>query len=634
MISAYIRQSQTALRRWMVHPKTHLCARGLLHVLAGFCLSAAGVSQGMLPLVLGLVWACRGWRAVLVALGGALGYGAFWSAAALQGIFWTGLALGGVLVLGDRRVSREMPLLIPAVGMLTVSALGLGFQLFAEDTTTVSLYLLRVALGGAAPWAFDRWLQKQEPVMEWLCWGMFSLGLAQMVPLPWLGLGFVAAGLAAVWAPFPGAAMVGLALDLAGITPVPMTAVVVLSYLIRFLPRYPAWAGRLAPGCLGLLFMELTGMWDLSVLPGLILGGIAGGFLRAGGNTVSRRGETGAAQVKLEVAAGVLRQTRRMLLDIPERFVDVDALAQRAVCDACGGCAARDKCRDSRKMAKLTGEILQKPLLTIEELPVRCKKGSRMLSQLRKAQEQLRAIQADRQRQREYREAVVQQYTFLSEYLCTLSDRLSRKTGGPMAMYTPVVSVYGNRRGIHNADRCMEFAGPENQYYVVLCDGMGTGPEAVQEGETGAELLRKLLSCGFPPEHALKSLNSICALRERAGAVTVDLAQICLNTGKTTLYKWGGAASFLMRAGEIEKLGTVSPPPGLSVEGGQGVCCSITLRKGQTLLLVSDGVEEESVIGLCKESGSAAVAAEELLKHSSQEDDATVVTVRLITTKQ
>ena len=146
--------------------------------------------------------------------------------------------------------------------------------------------------------------------------------------------------------------------------------------------------------------------------------------------------------------------------------------------------------------------------------------------------------------------------------------------------------------------------------------------------------MRKLLSCGFPPEHALKSLNSICALRERAGAVTVDLAQICLNTGKTTLYKWGGAASFLMRAGEIEKLGTVSPPPGLSVEGGQEVCCSITLRKGQTLLLVSDGVEEESVIGLCKESGSAAVAAEELLKHSSQEDDATVVTVRLITTKQ
>ena len=634
MISAYVRQSQNTLRRWAVHPKTHMCARGVALVLAGFCLSAAGISQGMLPLVLGLVWACRGWRAVLVALGGMLGYVVFWSTAPLQGIIWTGLALGGVLLLGDRRISREMPLLIPSIGMLTVSAVGLGFQLFAGDMTSVTLYLIRVALGGAAPWAFDRWLQKQEPVMEWLCWGMFTLGFAQIAPIKWLGLGFVAAGLAAAWAPFPGAAMVGLALDLAGITPVPMTAVVVLSFLIRFLPRYPTWAGRLAPGCVGIVFMELTGLRDISILPGLFLGGLAAGFLASGEKNVSRRGETGAAQVKLEVAAGVLNQTRRMLLNVPERFVDVDALVQRAVCDACSGCAARDKCRDSKKMAKLTGELLQKPLLTIEELPVRCKKGSRVLAGLRKAQEQLRTIQADRQRQREYREAVVQQYTFLSEYLCSLSDRLSRKSDGSAAVYTPVVSVYGNRRGIYNGDRCMEFAGPENQYYIVLCDGMGTGPEAVQEGTSGAELLRKLLSCGFPPEHALQSLNSLCALRDRAGAVTVDLVQICLNTGKTTLYKWGGAVSFLMGVGGAEKLGATSPPPGLSVNGGQEVRCGITLRKGQTLLLVSDGVEEEGVVRLCKESGSPAVVAEELLKQSAREDDATVVTIRLVSVKQ
>jgi len=285
-------------------------------------------------------------------------------------------------------------------------------------------------------------------------------------------------------------------------------------------------------------------------------------------------------------------------------------------------------------MGKLTGELLQKPLLTIEELPVRCKKGSRILTGLRKAQEQLRAIQADRQRQREYREAVVQQYGFLSEYLSSLSDRLSRKTDGTAAVYTPVVSVYGNRRGMANGDRCMEFAGMENQYYVLLCDGMGTGPEAVQEGENGGELLRKLLSCGFPAEHALKSLNSICALRDRAGAVTVDLVQICLNTGKTTLYKWGGAASFLISAGGTEKLGATCPPPGMSVKQEQEVRCGITMRKGQTLLLVSDGVEEDAVMGLCKENNAPAVLAEELLKRAAREDDATVVTIRLVSIKQ
>lgn len=634
MISAYIHRSQSTLRRWVAEPKVHMAARGAGHVLAGFCLSAAGLEQGMLPLVLGLVWACRGWRAVLVAMGGMVGYGVFWGAALWQGIFWTALALGGVLLLGDRRISREMPLLVPSIGMLMVSSVGLGFQLFAGDTTTVSLYLIRVALGGAAPWMFDRWLQKGEPITGWICRGFFTLGLAQIAPVSWLGLGFVAAGITAVQGAFPCVAITGLALDLAGITRVPMAAVLVLSYLIRFLPRYPAWMGRLAPGCIGVLFMRMTGLWDLRILPGLFLGGAATAFWNSTEKPVLRRGETGAAQVKLEVAAGALRQTQQLLRDVPERFVDVEALMQRTMCEACSGCAARDRCRDRRKMSQLPAELLSKPLQSIEELPVRCKKGNRVLAGLRKAQEQLRTIQADRQRQREYREAVVQQYGFLSAYLCALSDRLAKKNVGTAGCYTPVVSVYGNRRGSANGDRCMEFTGPENQYYVILCDGMGTGPEAVREGETGGALLRKMLSSGFPPEHALQSLNSICALRDRAGAVTVDLVQICLSTGRTTLYKWGGAVSYLLGNGTAEKLGEISPPPGLAVAQSQEVRCGLTLRKGQTLLLVSDGVEEDAVTALWKESGSPAVLAEALVKKSQLEDDATVVTIRLASIKQ
>jgi len=634
MIAAYVRQSRHTLRRWAADPRTHLIARGAMHTLAGICLSAASLEQGMLPLVLGLVWACRGWQAVLVAAGGIVGYGMFWGVYSLQAILWTVMALAGVLILGDKRVSREMPLLIPSLGMLMVSAAGLGFQLFAGDTTTVSLYLIRVALGGAAPWLFDRWLQKGEPVTGWLCWGFFTLGLAQIAPVPWLGLGFAAAGVAAVRGAFPCAAVVGLAIDLAGVTQAPMTAVLVLSFLVRFLPRCPPWASRLTPGCIGLLFMRMTGIWDLQILPGLFLGGVAAGMFPGEEKTVLRRGETGGAQVKLEMAAGVLRQTQRILLEAPVRVVDTDALVQRAICDACGGGGARDRCRDTRKLAKLSGELLQKPLLTIEELPVRCKKGSRLLAGLRKAQEQLRSIQADRQRQQEYREAVLQQYGFLSAYLSDLSDRLSRKQPLMPSLFTPVVSVYGNRRGSANGDRYMEFAGVEDQYFVLLCDGMGTGLEAVQEGQSGAEILRKLLSCGFPPEHALQSLNSLCALRDRAGAVTVDLVQICLQTGRTTLYKWGSAASFLISAGNVEKLGEVCPPPGLSVAEGREVRCSVTLRRGQTLLLISDGVEEKDVQTLAREAGAPAVLAETLLKDAPQEDDATVVTIRLAATKQ
>ncbi len=188
MISSYVRQGHHTLRRWVLDPRVHCVARGGAHTLAGFCLSAASLEQGLLPLVMGLVWACRGWRAVLVAAGGMAGYGIFWDSAGAQGIVWTGLALLGVLLLGELRISREFPLFIPATGMLMVSAVGLGFQIFSGQSASIPLYLIRVALGGATPWLFGRWMQKRDPVAGWFCWGFFALSLAQILPFPWLGL--------------------------------------------------------------------------------------------------------------------------------------------------------------------------------------------------------------------------------------------------------------------------------------------------------------------------------------------------------------------------------------------------------------------------------------------------------------
>ena len=630
MISTYIRQGHHTLRRWALDPRVHRLARGAAHSVAGFCLSAASLAGGMLPMVMGLVWACRGWRAVLVAGGGILGYGIFWGTGCLQGILWTALALGGVLLLGDRRISREQPLLIPAVGMLMVSAAGLGFQLLAGDTASIPLYLLRVALGGAAPWVFTAWMEQKSPVLGWICWGCFALGLAQIAPVAWLGLGFVAAGIASVRCPFPCAAITGLALDLAGITPVPMTAVVVLAWMIRFLPRYPKWMAMAAPGIVGIILMQVWGVWDLQILPGLFLGGIGAGFFPGNRKAALHRGNTGGAQVRLELAAGVLDRTGRLLEAVPERFVDEDALVQRAVVEACAGCAARESCRDARKLSRWTAEILHKPLLTIEELPVRCRKGSRVLAQLHRAQEQLRSLQADRQRQREYRQAVVQQYRFLSEYLQGLSDQLPRQEIVPRQRYDPVVSVYGNRDSADNGDRCLTFASG-NRYYIVLCDGMGTGTGAVRASRQAGELLKDMLVGGLPASAALRSLNSFCALSDRAGIVTVDLTEVDLETGKTTIYKWGAAASWLVGKEGTEKLGEVTAPPGLSAETGKEVTYQLTLRRSQILLLVSDGLAEEQIQQICKEEAlSAPELARALLHRAQLEDDATVVTVQLL----
>ena len=143
-----------------------------------------------------------------------------------------------------------------------------------------------------------------------------------------------------------------------------------------------------------------------------------------------------------------------------------------------------------------------------------------------------------------------------------------------------------------------------------------------------------MLSAGFPAHHALNSLNSLCALRERAAAVTVDLTEIDLDTGKTVLYKWGAAPSYLVSGGSAERIGATVPPPGLWVHQEQESVHRVTLRRNQQLVLVSDGVEELDALRCCSEAAGKAPGelAARLLgcARPGRGDDATVVVVDLI----
>ena len=632
MIGTLVRRGQSVLRQWVLDPGVQQAARLGGFALAGFCLSAASLLQGALPLVMGLIWACRGLPAILAAAGGSLGYWVFWGQAGQQGLWWTGLSLAGVLLLGDRRITRELPLLVPSVGMLMVSAVGLGYQLLAGDTTGIALYLLRVALGGATPWLFRSVGKKEDPVLQWVSWGLVTLALAQIAPVSWLGLGYVSAGAMSVAGAFPCAALTGLALDLAGITSVPMTAVTVVAYLLRFLPKLPVrlrWAG---PGILAVAVMGLLGIWDGNILPGLCLGGLLGLFLSAPEKLIPRRGQTGAAQVHLEIAASVLAQTQKLLLEVQDGPVDTDALLGKAMETACSGCAARKNCADRHKIARLSGELLYQNLHSPDQLPVRCRKSGRVLAQFHQAQEQMRAAHGDRQRRREYRMAVVQQYQFLSHYLQNLSDRLSQREEAPQIRFDPVISVYGNRLRDANGDRCVYFPGIRGKYYIILCDGMGTGLGAIQEAGTAAQLLKRLLVCGFPAEHALQSLNSLCALRERACAVTVDLCEIALDSGRATLYKWGAAASYLVSAGGTEKLGGPNVPPGLDLENAGPSCCRCNLGRERILLLASDGLSEDGILRCSRQVVTPEHLGRSILEEAQKDgqDDASLVIVQLL----
>ena len=612
-------------------PRIQLYGRAAVYFLGGLGLSAASLYHHPMPIALGLVCGCSGMAAALAAAGSILGYLLFWSAAGRQCVLWVVLGLVAALSLGRQR--RQTPILLPAVAGLIVSASGVFFQMWLGLSAPVEVYLLRVALAGGCSWLFYRVLRGRDPILDWIMGALAVLAMAQMSVGPWWNFGIFGAAVMTVTGAFPAAALAGVALDLAQISPVSMTATFCVGYLVRFLPACPRWARGIMCGAAYILVMRLCGSYALYPLPMLFIGGLLGVWLPLPSKTPARRGETGVAQVRLEIAAGALFQTEQLLLEQIEPEVDEDAILQRAAQDACNGCSCRAGCKDSRRLSQLPTALLHKPLLSTQELPIICRKSGRFLAQLHRAQEQLRSIQADRLRRDEYRAAVIQQYRFMGEYLQQLSDQLARKSEPVKVFYDASVEVFSNRRGADNGDRCAVFMGVRDLQYVVLCDGMGTGMGAAQEGKTALQLLRRLLTAGYPGAAAIRCLNSLCALRSRAGAVTVDLLEIELRTGKARLYKWGAAPSYLLSRLGAERVGIPSPPPGLSVTEQTELQYRLSLGRGERLVLVSDGVGEEQALRLCAQmpTAEAGALAQSLLRQGvfGGEDDATVVVVQL-----
>ncbi len=633
-IGSYVRRGQRFLRRWTSDPRLRGAFQGAGYFLGGLLLAAASLANAPLPLLPALLCAgVTGWPSLLLAFGGGVGYCLFWGAAGAQGIVWTGAALLICLALGGRKLTKAMPLLSPALLGLSVAVSGVLFRLWGAETADLLLFFLRIGLAIGACRVFSVVLERRDPVMDWLAAGFAVLALAQVAPFPWLDLGFIAGGILGAAAPFPAAALGGLALDLAQITGTPMTAVLCLSFILRLVPRLPTWASRTAPAVMYLLTAMLCGVYDWTPVLPLLLGGCLCIFLPPQTPIGHRRGETGMAQVRLELTAGVLAQSEQLLLEVPDYPIDEAAIMAKAADRACGTCPCRKSCREQADVSKMPTLLLHRPLTTMEDIPVGCRKRGRLLLEVRRGQDQFRAIKADRDRQREYRNAMIQQYRFLSDYLQELSDSLPKRGQNLRQRYDPVVSVCSAGLEAANGDNCAWFAGTECRYYVLLCDGMGTGFGAAEEGRTAGSILRRLLTAGYPADHALRSLNSLCILRGRSGIVTVDLAELDLQTGKVMLYKWGAAPSYLLTGAGAEKIGTAAPPPGLSVTDARETVDRLSLRRGETLILLSDGVDGEAAMRRAWEltDEKPGEMASKVLQYGrgNGSDDATAAIIRL-----
>lgn len=626
MVSAqtYLRRQHRQFRQWTQLPTVRPALEILRCSAGGLLLSAAGLGGSPQPLAMGLCCAVTGWQSAAVCLGSILGYSLFWDGPGVQGILWSVVGFSMALFIRKHPLCKEMPLLIPAMAAFFVSALGLTFQVLGMDLSAFWIYVLRVAVAWGSVMLFQRRVQLGDPLSRWGCGCLLVLSLARISPVAWLNPGYIACGYLSAGQSFPQAVLAGLGMDLARISLTPMTAVVCLCCLLRLLPwKHPVFQ------CLGtcviyLGISALRGSWDLTPLPTLVLGRCLGLLLPAKDTPTPRKGITGHAQVQLELTAGVMAETRQLLMETISAPIDESALLEKAAFQACGNCVLRGECRERENLSIYH---LHHPL------DFACRKPGRILGELRRGREQLLSLRRERERYQEYRWAVVQQYQFLGDYLQDLADNLPRREIRPKTRYRIQVSARSRGKTLSNGDSCLAFPGTQCQYYIVLCDGMGTGMGAAQAGHSTALLLKKMLTAGLTAEQAFRSINSILTLRGQAGLVTLDLAEVFLDSGKTRLYKWGAASSWLLRGESLERIGYSTAPPGIRVSDAPSDAFSLSLKHGETLVLLSDGVDIHEAIlrgKVCWDLPTGELAAAILsFSRSHSEDDATAAVLRL-----
>lgn len=607
-VAGYFFRGRRQLSLLAAEPGVERICKAVLYCGGALLLCAIPAGESPLPLGAAAVAASPfGW-ALAAALGAGAGYFLFWGAGAGPGFLWTAAAL--LLALG-RRLTGEQRLGVPALclGLLAGSA----GAVFSRDPPMLLIWSA-AAFAGVL---LLGWLQKtMHPLALWMT---FSLGIRALAAAGLPVMACLAAGALASSGPLPAAALAGTGLEAAGLPG--MTAGLCAAHFLRTVPLKEPWRRMIGPcaGCI--LGMTLGRSWNIGAWLGVSTGGLLGALIPWAWLLPSGSRGVSGAQVQLEQAAGVLSRMQHRLLEMPGRALPETDRMDRLKSMACADCPREGSCAQK--------DAMDETVFT-DPLSFSCPRTGRVLREAARLRERERLLEMQQRRREEYRMAVAQQYGMLSLYLRRVADGLPLHITVDQIRYRVSVSVRSREKGTVDGDRCAAFPGQGPRFYVLLCDGMGTGAAAAVEAMEGIRLLKGMLTAGLPPGLALRSLNAQLLLTGGSGAVTADLAEIRLDTGFVSLYKWGAAPSWLLGRHTVRPVGGPGLPPGVELGAAGERISRLSLRRGEYLVMATDGCVFDPPPEPQPEIRTTGDLAETLLtRTAAAEDDATLAVIRL-----
>ncbi len=633
------------LRRWSGHRAVELALRTAGALATGFLLAGVQIADGVMPLSVCLAAALGlGLPSFGAYIGGCLGYVAFFGMDAAMEPLAVGLLVEACLCIFGEDLFREHRWFAPGCVMVFSGLVGFLFLLQNRLWLRVLWrYLLKIAVGGLGTEAFHMALDPLRPRGRVLLPVCLTAGLCALQPVGFpLGLAAgcaMAAAASSTSMALPAAAMCGLALDLSWSGGC-CTAILVLaafgsSWQSGWLLRLALW---LVMAGLGVLLTKSSPLLLAGAMLGVILSPLVPTQRWFGTQSHTLTG----ADPRLALASGLLEQLGQcMALSRPERpDPETNAVFDQAAERVCRHCSQWEQCWDSE--IRSTCEALNRAAPAMmtrgkalrEDLPSafveRCRHMEGFLNAINRELEDLSFRRQYRSRLRDSRTVLSQQYSVLSAAL-----KKSRPDGPVSLRFQAELgfrSLSRRSEGL-SGDRGASFR-VGKWFYLLLCDGMGTGAAANAEAGAAIGILRTLLQSGVRPQAAMTLLNGVYILRDDGGFATVDLLQVDLTTGEGALFKWGGAPSYLKRRGKVEKIGTASPPPGIGVgEEYRPEETKLSLGKGELLVLVSDGASGEAAERFIRQYGglSPKELASGVVNCSSAqgEDDRTAAVVTL-----